>query len=58
MNEVALTPEACRARAQMCRDMARQHSDPQKRKEFEDIASAWEQLCEELDKLAKGKEAR
>ena len=42
----------------MCRDMARQHSDPQKRKEFEDIASAWEQLCEELDKLAKGKEAR
>ena len=52
MAEERITPEMCRQRAKQCRDIARsQHN--QQRKELEDIAAAWEQLCEELERNAK-----
>jgi hypothetical protein len=50
MEKDRLTSEKCRQRAKECREMGRVHTDPIKRKEFEDLAAAWEQLCEELEK--------
>jgi hypothetical protein len=49
----SLTSEQCRQRAKECRELGRAHHDAVKRKEFDDLASAWEQLCEEIEKQAK-----
>ena len=43
-----LTPAKCLEHAKACRDMARSETDRDKRKQLEDIAAAWEDLCEEL----------
>jgi hypothetical protein len=51
MPESTLTPEQCTEHAQACRDMARKETDPEVRKRLEDVAAAWEHLCEELEKL-------
>lgn len=45
---VSLTPARCQDNAKTCRDMARAERDQSKRKQLEDIAAAWEDLCEEL----------
>jgi hypothetical protein len=50
-----ITAEKCRERAQICRDMARAQFNPQTRKQFEDLAAAWEQICEELDRIEERK---
>ena len=44
-----MTPERCREHAKACRAMARAEPEQSKRKALEDIASAWEDLCEELE---------
>jgi hypothetical protein len=53
--EEQITPEKCRERAKQLRDMARTENRPENRKQFEDIAAAWAQLCEELELMAKRK---
>jgi hypothetical protein len=45
---LSLTPERCQDHAKAARDMARAESDQGKRKQLDDIAAAWEDLCEEL----------
>ena len=52
MADDPMTPESCRERAKECREMGRSERDPQNRKGFEDLAAAWEHLCEELEKEA------
>ena len=47
-NGLSLTPARCRENAKICRDMARAERDQDKRKQLEDIAAMWEDLCEEL----------
>ena len=47
-----LTSETCRLRAQHCRDMARDATDPATRKGLEDLAVQWDHLCEEISKMA------
>jgi len=42
-----LTPERCRENAKACRDMARAERDQSKRKQLEDMAAMWDDLCEE-----------
>jgi hypothetical protein len=56
MADDPMTPETCRARAKECRDMGRKERNPQNAKSFEDLAAAWEQLCEELEKHSKSKQ--
>ena len=51
MAEPSLTPEQCTEHAKACRDMARKETDLEVRKRLEDVAAAWEHLCEELEKL-------
>jgi hypothetical protein len=48
-----LTAETCRQRAKECREMGLKERTPEVRKQFEGLAVAWEQLCEELEKHAK-----
>ena len=43
-----LTPARCQEHPKACRDMARTEKDFDKRKRLEDIATMWEDLCEEL----------
>jgi hypothetical protein len=57
MNEETLTPALCRERAKACRELGSKQADPQKRKEFEDLALAWEQLCDEIDRMTERKKA-
>ena len=45
---LTLTPERCQEHAKACREMARAKNDGAERKFLEDIAAAWEDLCEEL----------
>jgi hypothetical protein len=48
-----LTAETCRQRAKECREMGLKERTPEVRKQFEGLAVAWEQLCEEIEKRAK-----
>jgi hypothetical protein len=54
-DEPELTPERCREHAEACRNMARAERNKATRKNLEDIAAAWEQLCDELGEIEKGK---
>jgi hypothetical protein len=55
MTEATLTQERCREHASACRDMARRETNPDARKRLENLAAAWEHLCEELAKLPENK---
>jgi len=49
-DETKITPEWCRSNAKAMRAMARStEHDLETRKKLEDIAAAWEDLCEELE---------
>jgi hypothetical protein len=47
-NGLSLTPKRCVENARACRDMARAEHSQSKRKQLEDMAAMWEDLCEEL----------
>jgi hypothetical protein len=51
-DDQSLTPERCQEHAQVCRDMASRERQAGNRKHLENIAAAWEDLCEELKKRA------
>jgi len=53
METEALSLEQCQEHAKACRDLARRETNPQTRKKLEDLASSWEELCEEISKVAK-----
>ena len=53
METESLSIEQCQEHAKACREMARRETDPQTRKRLEDLASSWEELCEEIGKVAK-----
>jgi hypothetical protein len=53
MEEIDLTPEKCRERAQWLRDQAAREANPQTRKQYEEIAVTWQQLSGEIEKQAK-----
>ena len=53
MNDETLSAEKCQEQAQACREMARKETNPQTRKSLEDLAASWEQLCEDIEKMAK-----
>ena len=54
----ALTVEQCQEHAKACRDLARGEPNQQTRKGLEDLAASWEQLCEEMTKMANGHASR
>jgi hypothetical protein len=56
MADTTLTPDECQLHAKACRDMARTETNPETRKRLEDVATAWEQICEQLGDIAKRKQ--
>jgi hypothetical protein len=48
-----LTIEQCQQFATDCRELARREHRPDIRKQLDDMAASWEQLCESLGELAK-----
>jgi hypothetical protein len=45
------TPAQCYERAQICLDMAKAQFNPHARKQFEDLAKAWNQVRAELERI-------
>ena len=56
MADTTLTPDECQLHAKACRDRARTETNPETRKRLEDVATAWEQICEQLGDIAKRKQ--
>jgi hypothetical protein len=54
MKQRGLTVEQCQEHAKACRNLARKEADQHTRKGLEDLAASWEQLCEEMTKMANG----